>query len=779
MRKAKPSARRLFSWLGIALALAIVVAAGLGWLRRRPSAADGAADPRARGSILRSSEIAYVDNRICLGCHEDEGWQWQESHHEGAMALPTEEAVRGDFRNREFTLKGVTTRFFKRGGKFFVNTEGTDGKPADFEIRYTFGVDPLQQYLIEIPGGRLQPLSIAWDGPGRKWFHLLPNEKTPPGDVLHWTGRYQTANTMCLVCHTTRFEKRYDDATDAFSSRWAEPNVSCQSCHGPGEQHVEWERSQRGALTPEALSPAQPHGLSVDIKGADARRRTELCAPCHSRRSELVSSPAPGEPMLDNFLPTLLVRGLYHPDGQQLDEVYVDGSFRQSLMFQKGVTCTHCHNPHTGRLKVAGNAVCVQCHRTDPNPSFPSAAGNFDSPRHHFHKEGSKGALCVNCHMPSTAYMRIQRRPDHSIRVPRPDVSVKIGTPDACTNCHAGKKAPWAAEAVVKWYGPVRKQGTHYGEAFAAARAGQRAGNEALAQLVGNRQTPAIVRASALLELRSDPATGAALRIQATRDADPEIRVAAADSVDGLPDPQRIQALSALLKDPVRAVRITAARNLSSLPIDQSDSIVRPALESALGEYMAAQNVALDMPGAQFNLAVVYENTGQRELAERHYLGALKIDPDFTPARANLAQLYSAMSRNRDAERVLSEGLVRRPQLGELHYSLGLLLAEEKRMQEASEALAKAATLLPGMARVQYNYGLALQQLGQLGPAETALLTAQRLEPEDPEIPYALAIFYAQSGRKVEALEWAERLRSRRPTDLEVNRLVASLRRSQ
>jgi len=362
--------------------------------------------------------------------------------------------------------------------------------------------------------------------------------------------------------------------------------------------------------------------------------------------------------------------------------------------------------------------------------------------------------------------------------VPRPDVSVKIGTPDACTNCHVGKKAPWAAEAAAKWYGPARKQGPHYGEAFAAARAGEASGPEALARLLGRLDLPAVVRASALAELRRDPSTGAEARLKATHDPDAELRVAAADSVEGLSASRRLEALGPLLTDPVRAVRITAARNLSSLPIDQLDVKVRPAFDAALSEYIAAQSIALDMPGAQFNLAVVYENTGRRELAEQHYLGALKIDPDFTAARANLAQLYSGLSRNADAERILVEGLKRRPQIGELQYSLGLLLAEEKRMKEATVALAKAARLLPAQASV-HNYGLALDQMGQKEPAEAELLQAQRLNPFDPSIPYALAVFYAQSGRKAQALQWAERLRVLRPGDPQVQRLIASLQESR
>jgi predicted CXXCH cytochrome family protein len=756
--------------------LALVVAAGAGlWFLRAPGADTArAAQPLASGRP--PAPAAYVDNKACLGCHQAQGQQWQQSHHANAMASPTAQTMRGDFNNTEFRHQGVTSRFFKRDDKFFVRTDGPDGKLADFEIAYTFGVEPLQQYLIAMPGGRLQPLQIAWDSPGKKWFHLLPDEKSPPGDVLHWTGRYQTANTMCITCHTTGFEKRYDAQADTFASRWSEPNVSCQSCHGRGERHVQWAKLRGEGKAAQTL-PNEPFGLGVDFKAADAHLQVEVCAACHSRRGELEATPVPGQPKLDNYLPSLLREGLYHADGQQLDEVFVDGSFRQSRMYQKGVSCTNCHNAHTGKLKLAGNAVCLQCHAPAPNPGFPSAAGNFDTPAHHFHRPGSTGAQCASCHMPSKTYMRIQGRPDHSLRIPRPDLSVKIGTPNACTNCHADKPAQWAADAVAACYGPKRRQEPHYGEVFTAARAGRPLAGEGLPKLVADLQNPAIVRATALASLRFDSITGASERIQATRDPDPEVRAAAAESLEGLPAAQRVYALDPSLSDPLKAVRIAAARSLSSLPPAQIDAATRSAFDAALAEYIAAQEVALDMPGARLNLAVVYQNTGRLDLAEQHYLAALKIDPDFTPARANLAQFYCATSRNADAERVLVEGLKRMPALGELQYSLGLLLAENKRLAEAAKALAKAAKLLPNRARVQYNLGLALQQLGQRKPAEAALLAAERLDPRDTALPYALAVFYAQGGQQAQALEWAQKLQVLSPADPQVNRFVANLRR--
>ncbi|HEY6132452.1 MAG TPA: cytochrome c3 family protein [Rubrivivax sp.] len=349
-------------------------------------------------------------------------------------------------------------------------------------------------------------------------------------------------------------------------------------------------------------------------------------------------------------------------------------------MYQKGVGCSDCHNPHTGKLKAEGNAVCTQCHAPQARPAnaaFASAAGDYDLPAHTRHPVASVGAQCTACHMPSKTYMQTQARPDHSLRVPRPDLSVKLGTLNACSQCHAEQTAQWAADRVAAWVGPKRREDPHYGETFAAARAGKPGADDALARLAAERTQPPIVRATALDALRGAPGIGDSTRIEATRDADPEVRAAAAHSLEALPARQRLYGLTPLLRDPVRAVRIAAARGLSSLQPDQIDAATRPAFDAALAEYIAAQGVSLDMPGAQLNLAVVYQNTGRADLAEQHYLNALRFDPDFTPARANLARLYNAGARNADAERVLREGLRRLSDLGELRYSLGLLLAEE------------------------------------------------------------------------------------------------------
>ena len=743
--------RRWGWWIAAALLLAVATALGL-WSVRAPAPATAPVAPAAAAPPAAT----YVANTQCLGCHQTQAASWAGSHHAKAMAPASADTVRGDFDNTQFRHQGVTTRFFRRGDKFFVNTDGPDGKTADFEVKYSFGVAPLQQYLIETDGGRLQPLQIAWNTQTRKWFHLLPHEKAPPGDVLHWTGRYQTANTMCVACHTTGFDKRYDAAADRFDSQWREVNVSCQSCHGPGSLHV--------------ASPQQ-RGQLADLKMS--QKQVEVCAACHSRRSELTAMPVPGQPHLDHYLPSLLREGLYHADGQQLDEVFVVGSFRQSKMYRMGVSCTNCHDPHTAKPKLPGNALCLQCHQTPANPAFPSAAGSYNTPQHHHHAAGTPGAQCTACHMPAKNYMIVQPRPDHSMRIPRPDLSVSLSTPNACNQCHADKTSQWAADAVTKWYG-TPKRPPHYGEVFSAARRGAPQAAQALAALAADAAQPAIVRATALDMLRGP--IGIDERVAATRDTDAELRAAAAASLEDVDASLRVPTLAPLLKDPVRAVRIAAARSLAALPHAQFDAPTRQAFDAALAEYVAAQKVALDMPGPNLNLAVLYARTGRDAESEAAYRAALKIDPDFTPARANLAQFYAERGRLPDAEQVLREGLQRQPGIGELQYSLGLLLAEQQRLPEAADALEQAARLLPRRARAHYNLGLARQQLGQAKPAEAAFRKARELEPSDPAIAYALAVFYAQQGRRADALREAEALLQLQPGSAQAAQLVQRLR---
>jgi Flp pilus assembly protein TadD len=747
--------------LGLLAAAALLVIVPLVAVARRPA---------ARPPV----ETGYVDDRGCAACHAAAARAWSGSHHARAMQVADVSTVLGDFEDARITHFGVTSRFFRRDGRYVVATDGPDGRPGEFEIRYAFGVAPLQQYLVELPGGRLQALTIAWDTTQRRWFDLYPDRAIPAGHPLHWTGRYQNWNLMCGECHTTNFSKGYDAATDTYRTTWAAINVGCQACHGPGAAHVRWARGARaGRPTHEP-----DLGLSVTSRHADWRRDVDACGRCHARRVALDATPRADRPFLDDFRPASLRADLYHADGQQSGEAFEWGSFLQSRMYQVGVRCTDCHDAHAA-ARTADDALCTRCHREAGDPRFPMLrARRYDSPAHHHHaKPGSAGARCVACHMPAKRYMVVDPRRDHSLRVPRPDLTVKLGTPNACNGCHADRPAAWAVAAVRAWYGNT-PPAPHYGEAIAAGRGGARDAVSGLVALATATAQPAIVRATALDLLHDRGTAGIVAAVTATHDDDPLVRMSAAAALERLSPAERIRHVGPLLADPVRAVRIEAARALAGAPEASFDPAQRRMFAAALADLRGADAAMADMPSSHVSVAMLHERRGEREAAVGAYTTALAMDPRLLPARTNLASLYSEMGRNGEAERLLRDGLALTPEQGQLHYALGLLLADEQRLPEAVEALGEAARLMPDDARVRYNGGLALERLGRLDAAEGALVRATELAPDDPQIVYALATLLVRRTQYRRALDVAEHLTRLAPEDPAARRLADLIRQA-
>jgi predicted CXXCH cytochrome family protein len=748
----------------------LVLALGAWWLSIAPSG-----KPKSAASPPPALTANYVADAQCAQCHAKAAEAWRGTHHQRAMEVANAQTVVGDFANAKFTHKGATTTFSQRDGKYFITMEGPDGKPAEYEVKYTFGVAPLQQYLVTFPGGRLQAPTVAWDTERKHWFALYPNDRHMPDDPLHSTGRYQNWNLMCSECHSTDLRRNYDARTDTYDTKWAEQSVGCQACHGPGSAHVEWAKAASGKDA--KGQDARTLGLLVDFRGNDSRYQVEACAPCHSRRQRLTDGELPGKPFLDNYHPALLREGLYYPDGQQREEVYVWGSFLQSKMYAQGVRCTDCHDPHSLQLKAEGNALCMQCHTTAGNPRFPTLAKkDYDTPAHHHHVAGSPGAACANCHIPAKNYMVIDARPDHSFRIPRPDLSVQLGTPNACNNCHDKNTPQWAADAVAKWFGPNRRQEPGFAAVFAAARAGAPAALSGLDQIASDRTSPALVRASALDLARAYGAGGGRLGVQAKNDPDALVRAAAASALRGLPPGERFAYAAALLRDPVKLVRIEAARAVADVPVASMPEGERAAFDLAWAELLASERSLSDMPSTQLNLAGLAWQQGDFGAAETEYRRALAHDPYLAPAYNGLASLLSGRQRNPEAESVLRGGLARLPDNGDLRYALALLLAEEKRDPEAIVEMEKAAKLSPSQSRILYNLGLMQQRSGKLDAAAASLRKSGSMG--DADATYALAMLHLQQKRPDLALPLIEELTAANPGNQQLAKMRDQLRQA-
>lgn len=739
----------------------------------------------------------YVGPGVCADCHKGQVDLWRSSHHAQAMREATEATVLGDFNGATLEHFGVTTTFSRSGGKFQVRTDGPDGTLHDYEISYTFGVFPLQQYLIAMPGGRFQALGAAWDSRpkdqgGQRWFHLYEDQKPAPGNRLHWTGRDQTWNYMCADCHSTSLKKNYDLSTDTYATTWSEVDVSCESCHGPASNHVAWAKVRAGEVSDKsAMAAREPprFGLTNWLKATDnghwemnpetgIAKRTEplvsaeldTCAACHSRRRVIAADAAPGAKLLDSHAPAYLEPGLYHADGQIDGEVFEFGSFVQSRMYHAGVTCSDCHEPHSLALRAEANALCGQCH-------LPV---KYDAVEHHHHKPGSGGAQCVNCHMPAKTYMGVDERRDHSFRVPRPDLSTSLNAPNACTQCHVDKPADWAARSVAAWYPRGRQTTPHFGTALHAGRIGAPGAERALNRLIADRKMPAIARASALLLLPRYPSAASSSAIQsAITDPDPLVRAAAPRALAGSPSPAIVQSLATLVADPIRAVRVEAARALAgtdpqSLSLDQ-----RTALAAATLELVAAEMTDADRPEAHLNLGLLDVRRQRPAEAEAEYRTALRLDPSFVPAMVNLADLARIRGMDEQGAGLLREAMAVEPGNAAVRHSLGLLLVRQRNYPEALALFRRATELEPDNVRYSFVYAIALNTAGSYRQAIDELERASRRHPGDSDVMLALVSITRDKGDLVAALFYARQLANRYPADMRFRAIVRDLESRQ
>ena len=731
----------------------------------------------------------YVGSQECAKCHEGEYARWHNSHHDLAMTEATDETMLGGFAGTVFTAHGVTSTFYRKNGGYFVRTDGPDGKLHDYRIKYTFGWVPLQQYLIEFPGGRLQCLGIAWDSRpaeqgGRRWFHLYPDEKIDHKNRLHWTGRDQNWNYQCAECHSTDLQKHYNLETDSFKTTWAEIDVACEACHGPGARHVALAKGQSDGQTATRDSGT---GLLVDLKdrgggvwiigsgnGVPSRRsvprtnqtKIETCARCHSRRGQIHAEYSHGKNLGNTHRLSLLEEPLYHSDGQIKEEVYVYGSFIQSSMYRVGVTCTDCHDAHSLRLKAEGNLLCAQCHE----------AQRYDTVDHHRHPIGSAGATCIACHMPQQTYMVIDERADHSMRIPRPDLSLKLGTPNACNQCHQHKSIQWAVEATNKWYGNALSKRPHFGAALHAGRTGALGASQQLLALSVDLDQPGIARASAVDLLRGYAAPSHLLTVDGLlKDDDPLMRAAAARYLQ-LADPQTALRLGyPLLTDPIRAVRLAAVRSLARLLAYKLQNAQEQKLTRTLDAYRAAELVNAERAESHLNIGQVEAARGNLTAAQQACMIALRLDTAFVPGYINLADIRRSQGRDHEGERILRKGLQAAPDNADLHHALGLLLVRRAQHGDGLIELKRAASLAPEVARYAYVYAIALNSTGKATDALAVLEAARLAHPADRDILISLVTTNRDHGDPEAAEKYARLLTAHHPDDPQAHLMLQQL----
>ena len=733
----------------------------------------------------------YVDTMTCAKCHENEHQLWVGSHHDQAMKVASPQTVLGNFNDKSFTKDGVTTKFLRKGKEYFINAQGPDGEMKDYQVLYTFGFYPLQQYLLQFDNGKLQAHTIAWDSRpaaegGQKWYDLYPEEKIPHDDPLHWTSPNFNWNFMCADCHSTNLKKNFDPKTNEYHTTWSKINVACQSCHGPGSDHVKWAETYKDNLE-KSKDPLK--GLSFKLKEptvgiwetdpkTNKPKRTqklasnvqvETCARCHSRRTPITKDYVHGKPFLDTHLPEMLRQPIYHSDGQIKDEVYVYGSFIQSKMYHNDVRCSDCHDVHSTKVKFEGNPLCHQCHKPEI----------YESPKHHHHKPFKEGASCVDCHMPHQNYMIVDPRRDHSIRVPRPDLSLTNNTPNACNNCHQDKSTQWAAEAFTKWYPNIKPEKHAYGHTLKLASENNPQALPLLEKLIQDKSQPAIARATGVSLINNFLSQRSINQVvKSLTDKSEMVRLIAVQQINVLPPAQRFEVAKHLLTDPIKVVRLHAGSALSQTPDHLLDVKTKNQIADAINEYIAMQQTNIDMPFAHINLGIHYTNIGKLDLAKNAYLKAISLDRLQFRAYVNLADTYRKMKDEGKTVETLETAIKYFPDNPLLYQTLGYSYVRQKEIFKALPHFKKSADLNPTDSSFSYVYGIALQSSGQVKEALEVLIKSHKINPKDTRTLQSLIQFSLQLKRPEQALFYGKKLHRLTPQNQNLNALISQLEKS-
>lgn len=708
--------QRVKTWLVVSSLIIGLAIAGT-WLTRddepTPPTIDGGGrttdTPRPPTPPKRKIVRTYAGSKSCASCHEQAYGAWRASHHALAEREIDHAQDRVAFVPPSSVRHGTLDSDFREvDKKFEVVTVGADGKRRPHVPQRVIGVAPLYQMVVPGERGRFQVTSLAYDPAKNQWFDVFGDEDRQPHEWGFWAQRGMTWNSMCAACHMTALDKGYDVESDSYSTTWKEMGVGCEACHGPYAEHVAWYQ-EHSEMQPWPDRPVRTPDTILDT-----------CGSCHARRTELTPAYVPGEKFTDHYRPVMPDEPeIYYPDGQVKEEDYEYVSFVSSRMYTEGVRCIHCHEPHSGKLRLQGNALCLSCHKT-----------KIDPVSHSHHDINGEGGQCMNCHMPLTTYMQRHPRRDHGFTIPDPLLTRESKIPNACNRCHTDKTVDWAIDAVEKWYGPRMERSTRArARKIAQAQEGKAESVEYLIRMVEHEKSPIWrgVAANLLGPWIFDEHVRASF-LKWLSNPEPLVRAAAVRAFSFMP--MGAKRVEHLLDDVSRLVRIEAAwanRSMLDVTSDTGKELLRHL------------DVIADQPPGMLQRGMFALERGDPGRARKWIERAIEWDPNSAPLYHALAIVYSKLALPHKAIEVLEKSEQIEPQNPELPYSKGLAHAETGDFDQAIEALERAVALEPRYARAWYNLGLARIEQDDVTNGLADLERAAQADPQNPEYPFAQA----------------------------------------
>ncbi|MGF1694486.1 hypothetical protein L4C54_02295 [Vibrio lamellibrachiae] len=675
--------------------------------------------------FVAMSGFAYASSKNmndCVSCHEAETDAWKQSDHAKAMLEPSSTSIVADLSQSYSDQYGNQFSIEQKEGDFYALVK--EGKEKQrYKIEKTFGHFPLQQYLVATEGGRLQVLPYSWDARaesegGQKWFHVYEDilDTIDISSRYHWKQPLQNWNGMCADCHSSELKREFNTEANQFDTSWSEINVGCLSCHSVHDENM------KSAVKLTGSWQRLPEDKVAKWVGDKRDEGTiETCFSCHSLREPLTDGFSAQGEFLDKHSPNLLEQPFYYPDGQIKDEVYVYGSFMQSKMAQADVTCLDCHDSHTMKVKVEGDALCLSCHSPD----------EYFSKDHNKHSGGSDSTQCVDCHMPETTYMGVDARRDHSFSIPNPPLSHLYQSPDTCLSCHSDQDTNWSMQRFTDLYGevPPRSDSDH---TFSLARSGQLEQRNKIWSVVNDKHFPVIKRASALTLLPSYYSQLSGVQLAEYFESEHDlIRLAAAKVSILIEGTEKERYVAPLLSDKRKAIRVEAAKQLLGIQLSPQWS---SAFSSAYEELYSVNQLSTWRAEGLLNLAELTLMNSDVKKAEQLYLFAIERAPYFDASYINLAELYRALSNLKQERDTYDQAIKNGVSTHNFHFSLGLYYVRQGELEESVVMLDKAMKGDKNNSQYAFVRLLALKKLGNENEFQRSLSEAKKRFPSNQSI---------------------------------------------
>ncbi len=733
--------------------------------------ANEAAPTQAVAKGGKDKEEGFVGSKTCRDCHADFYKLWSTSWHGLAMQPFTMAFAKAHLTPQKGEIAIGKCKYHVEFGEKdgWIRETGPKGEQK-YPIVHVMGGKNVYYLLTPMARGRLQVLPLAYDVHKKDWYDMaasgvrhFPDRRD---EALHWTDRMFAFNTTCFNCHVTELATNYDLATDTYHTTWSEPGISCESCHGSGQEHIR--------TMEEAADWKKVEDIKI-IRTRDfaAQQMNGMCATCHAKLVPLSLTFKPGDEYFDHFDLVTLEHPDFYPDGRDLGENYTYTTWLQSPCIRSGkLDCNHCHTP-SGRIRFEGeqsNQMCMPCHEKEVR----------DPAAHSHHPAGNAGTQCIACHMPMTRFAAMNRS-DHSMRSPTPATTIAFKSPNACNFCHADHDAAWSDEWVRKWY-KDDYQAKVMGQAELIDLARKRQWKrlpEMLAAMQDDKNDEVVRNSLVRLLGGCDDASKWPALLKSLKDKSPLVRSSAASALGSHLTPDTVQALLAATADPSRLVRIRTAMSLAALsPRLVNDPRDRDNLEKANREFATAMEARPDDWASHANLGNFYLERQDFAAAAACYETAMKLEPRQIGPMVNASMAYSNMARNDKAEESLRLALKADPTNAAANFNLGLLLGEEGKLKEAEQALRTALKSDPQMAAAAYNLGIILGK-DDLDEAITWCRKAHELQPNDPKYAHTLAFYEHQKGDDKSAIGLLQEVIKSTPSYLDAYLLLAEIYQGQ